>query len=186
MMGDAMITDRIIDGSNDTLTAQMETGLTDVLVTVRRRSDGFYLDWSDITFKASGWTTQSAGMTEVGTTGQYERLLALASVTNLAANDVYIVTINSDTSNLCPQVGEIKAGDWVTNIAAISELLALAGKNRRIKNVVHDSDRNLVSATICGYANASDATNDVNPTITITVTGTSLLGIQSGLLEVES
>jgi hypothetical protein len=178
-----MVTDRIIDGSNDTITAQMETGLTDVLVNVRRRSDGFYLDWSGNTFKASSWTTKSASMSEVGTTGQYERVFSLSTVTNMVANDVYIVTVTSATSDLSPQIGELKAGDWVS---WINDLVSILSVNRRIKNVVHDAAGNLISATVCRYETASDATNDVDPIITVTVAGSALAGFQSTLLEIES
>jgi hypothetical protein len=222
-----MITDRIIDGSNDTITAQMETGLSNVLVEVRRRSDGFYLDWNDDTFKVSGWTTKNAVMTEVGTTGQYERALLLANVVNLTPDDVYVITVIHSTSQYSPQIGELKAGDWVTPIvnnldAPISQaaletsmqavkdktdrmvfdsrsgpgnilaavdftpVLALLGVNRRIKDVVHDSDGNLLSATVCGYETAADAQNDENPILTIAVTGTALAGFQNSLLEVDA
>jgi hypothetical protein len=202
-----MITDRIIDGSNDTITAQMETGLSNVLVNVRRRSDGFYLDWADDTFKASGWTTQNAAMTEVGSTGQYERALLLSNVLNLILDDVYIITVSHVTSRYSPQIGELKAGDWVSNLDApisdtalettaqaikaktdtidFAKLLSLLGVNRRILNTVHDANGNLLSAIIRGYANATDAQNNTNYTIELTVTGTALSGFQNTLLEVE-
>lgn len=37
-------------------------------VGVRRASDGYWWDWNDSTFKAAGWTTRLAAMTETGTT----------------------------------------------------------------------------------------------------------------------
>jgi hypothetical protein len=40
------------------------TGLTDVLLTIRRNSDDYYLDFDDNTFKASGWTTRQKVMGE--------------------------------------------------------------------------------------------------------------------------
>jgi hypothetical protein len=163
---------------------------------------------------------QNAAMTEVGATGQYERALLLSNVLNLTPDDVYVITVTHATSVYSPQVGELKAGDWVDNIdAPISQaalettaqdiktqtdkmafdrdgliyalvdftpILALLGVNRRIKDVVHDTDGNLLSATVCGYANSADAENDENPIITISVTGTAALGFQSALLEVEA
>jgi hypothetical protein len=50
------------------------TGLTDVLLLIRRVSDGFYFDFNDTTFKSSGWTTQEYTMLEIDATyspGQY-------------------------------------------------------------------------------------------------------------------
>jgi hypothetical protein len=227
LVNNRIFTDHIMDYSFPTIMAKMESGLTNVLMNVRRRSDGFWLDFSDDTFKSSGWGVQDAPMTEVGTTGQYERMLLLGNVLNLTPDDSYVVTIHSATSTFSPQIGEYIAGQWVSpimnyldapvsqaaledtaqeilgdtsrmifdsrsgpgNILAVVDwtmVLSMLGVNRRIKDVVHDTDGNLLSATVCGYANASDAQDDINPTITIAVTGEALLGFQSGLLEVES
>jgi hypothetical protein len=112
---------RIQDGQSEVITAVMESGLSDVTLDIRRRSDGFFYDWNDDTFKASGWTTKDGPMTEVGSTGQYERTFDLGAVTNLTADDEYVATVESPTSDFSPQTGEIKAGDYVDNIdAAIS------------------------------------------------------------------
>lgn len=83
------------------------------------------------------------------------------------------------------------SGTWrQTNIsdleADVKKVLMLLGKNKRILNVVHDTDGNLLSATVRGYLNATDAQNDENQVIEINVTGTALAGFQTGLLEVES
>lgn len=48
-------------------------------VAVWRVEDGYYLDWADSTFKASGWTTQYQSLTEIGTTGRYSREVATTS-----------------------------------------------------------------------------------------------------------
>ncbi len=53
-------------------------GLT-VTVAIRRASDGYYLDWNDSTFKASGWTTQNGSMTDLGT-GHYQRTWAVGAL----------------------------------------------------------------------------------------------------------
>jgi hypothetical protein len=221
------MSERNYENYPETVTAVMETGLTDVTVSVRRRSDEFFLDFSDDTFKPSGWTMQKASMTELETSGQYERQILFGNVLNPSPDDEYVITVESPTSLASPQVGEVKAGQWVSliansldapvsqaaleetaqeilgdtsrmifdsrsgpgNILAVVDwtmVLSMLGVNRRIKDVVHDTDGNLISATVCGYANASDAQDDINPTITIAVTGEALLGFQSGLLEVES
>jgi hypothetical protein len=44
------------------------TGHTDVLLTIRRDSDDYYLDFDDDTFKASGWTTRQKVMGEKDST----------------------------------------------------------------------------------------------------------------------
>ena len=44
------------------------TGLTDVLLTIRRDSDDYYLDFDDATFKVSGWTTRQQAMGEKNST----------------------------------------------------------------------------------------------------------------------
>lgn len=112
---------RILDGTAEVITAQMETGLGDVVVNVRRRSNGNYLDWSDDTFKAAGWTTKNGAMAEIGSTGQYELTLDLSVITNLTADDQYVITVESPTSDYSPQIGEIKAGGFIDNIdAAVS------------------------------------------------------------------
>lgn len=41
-----------------------------------------YLDWSDDTFKTSGWTLKNALLTEIGA-GQYQRLLDLSAIPGL-------------------------------------------------------------------------------------------------------
>lgn len=58
-----------------------ETGLTTV-VAIRDTLSGWYLDFSDQTFKAAGWTTKKAAMTELGN-GFYNRDLDLTLITNL-------------------------------------------------------------------------------------------------------
>jgi len=51
------------------------TGKADLFIRVRRGSDNFYLDWDDLLFKSSGWTTLDKPLTEVDATnspGLYE------------------------------------------------------------------------------------------------------------------
>ena len=62
------------------------SGKTDLYVRIRRGSDGFFLDWSDSTFKNSGWTTLDQLLTEqdaVLSQGTYEAILDLSVITNL-------------------------------------------------------------------------------------------------------
>jgi len=43
-------------------------GLADVLLSIRRESDDYYLDFDDMTFKVSGWTTRQQVMAEKDST----------------------------------------------------------------------------------------------------------------------
>ncbi len=83
-------------------------------VAVRRLSDGFYLDWNDATFKASGWTTKNGAMTDKGA-GRYERSLAVTS----AAGTVLLAEY------ACANVGyELSATEEVQVVAALNDLPA--------------------------------------------------------------
>jgi len=96
------------------------TGLTDLYVRVRRFSDGFYLDWNDMTFKSSGWTTLNKLLTELDATnapGLYSVTggLNTGSITNPATDDTYTV-ISLQTPGVTarlPSPAEIKMGRWV-------------------------------------------------------------------------
>ena len=187
---------RIQDGQSEVITAVMESGLLDATVDIRRRSDGFFYDWNDDTFKTSGWTTKDGPMNEVGSTGQYERTLDLGAVTNLTADDEYVATVVSPTSDFSPQTGEIKAGDFVDYLdaavstrssqAEVDKVLALLGQWRKIKPTSHDANGNLLSATISGYDNQTDYDAETNPIITLAVTGTALAGFQDTLISEQS
>lgn len=109
----------ILDGNLDSL-----TGLTDILISIRRVSDGYWYDFSDDTFKNSGWTTRQQAMTETDSTndpGVYHYDFDTSAITNAAANDTY--QINADqspgtTAKNVPQIGELKVGQFVDHIDA--------------------------------------------------------------------
>lgn len=65
-----------------------ETGLS-IVVAVRDTRNGDYLDFSDSTFKAAGWTTKQAALTELGG-GFYNRNLDLTGITNLNTNTKHL------------------------------------------------------------------------------------------------
>lgn len=89
------------------------TGATNIKAKVRRDSDGLYLDWSDMTFKASP-TQLLEDLAEVDATnfpGEYQADLDLPAVTNLNDHDIYQVTVVEDGSSIVanlPQVGEVQ------------------------------------------------------------------------------
>jgi len=67
------------------LTVDQGGGVAGLAATVSIRdgaTDGSYLDFSDMTFKAAGWITKAAALTDLGG-GHYRRALDLTAVTNL-------------------------------------------------------------------------------------------------------
>jgi hypothetical protein len=105
-------------------------GLTDIVVRIRRISDGFYYDWSDDTFKTFGSVvTQDQAMSEVSagaSPGEYQLSTVghvggfnTSTISNPSPNDTYIVTARQDTGITAanvPLIGEIKVGDFVDDI----------------------------------------------------------------------
>lgn len=107
----------ILDASLDPL-----TGKTDILISIRRVSDSFWLDFADNTFKGAGWAIRRQQMIEVDAAtapGEYYHDFDTSAIVNLVDNDDYRIRVDqspgTDARNL-PQVGEIKVGQWVDNI----------------------------------------------------------------------
>lgn len=92
------------------------TGLTDVLLAIRRISDGYYLDFDDNTFKASGWTTRQQQMTEVGATNDAGMYRYDFNTTGFP-DDTYELRTESVTGNNFPQTGELKVGGYEVLLA---------------------------------------------------------------------
>jgi hypothetical protein len=138
--------ERIVDGENETITSWLEPGLNDVVINIRRRSDGYYLDWNDSTFKNSGWTTQNDSMSEVGSTGQYEKIIPFSTITNLTANDNYVITVTSEISKYSPQLCEIKIGQWVDEIIDLLARYTINNVDRNIFGHITYLEKNLEKA----------------------------------------
>jgi len=101
------------------------TGLTDLYVRIRRVSDGFFLDWTGMTFKSTGWTTLNKTLTEASATnapGVYEVTggLNTGAITNVTANDDYqVVPLQTPgTTARLPGPGVISVGKWVDHLDA--------------------------------------------------------------------
>jgi hypothetical protein len=100
------------------------TGLSDIVVSIRRISDDFFYDFSDDTFKTSGWTTKEQTLSEVDATdapGEYAYSWDTSAITNETANDTYVIKVEQsplDAARNVPQYGEIKAGQYVDYIDA--------------------------------------------------------------------
>lgn len=87
------------------------TGLSPT-VAVRRVSDGYYLDWNDDTYKASGWVAKNATLIDLGA-GRYEYTLSVTST----AGTVLAVEYS------CADVGyAIETTDIVQVVAALDDL----------------------------------------------------------------
>lgn len=114
------------------------TGLTNLKLFVQRKSDGFYLDWNDDTFKVRGAVGQmdtvlvpadatgSPGLYHLDEGVHQDSFFDFAALTNKTAGDHYVFTAYQDGApqnavNM-PQVGEVVEGDWLDYIdQAISD-----------------------------------------------------------------
>lgn len=111
-----------LDASRDPV-----TGKSDLLLQIRRVSDGQYYDFNDDTFKAAGWTTRQQALTETDATndpGNYHYDFDTSAITNPTADDTYQMRVDqspgTDVKNL-PATGELHVGQFVDDIdAAIS------------------------------------------------------------------
>jgi len=109
------------------------TGKTDILVSIRRVSDDFFLDFDDYTFKSSGWTARRSAMSEIdaiNAPGEYQENFDTSVIVNAVADDTYEIYVEqfpgTDAKNL-PQVGEIKVGGYVDEIFKIrNHIMALS------------------------------------------------------------
>ncbi len=63
-------------------------------VQLRRTSDGFFLDWSDDTFKNSGWTTLDGPLTDLGG-GQYQRVADLGAIGAVNTDTLVALYVNT-------------------------------------------------------------------------------------------
>jgi hypothetical protein len=116
---------RILSGDTETLVAVMtlagslQTGLSDVLLKIRRTSDDYLYDFNDDTFKASGWTSVTQVMSEVSAAnvpGQYEWDFDTSAITNETADDTYIFSVTCASADNVPQQGELKVDQWVQDL----------------------------------------------------------------------
>jgi hypothetical protein len=106
-----------LDASTDPL-----TGVTDLLIAIQRVSDGFWYDFNDDTFKASGWTTRQLAMIQVSVTlapGEYYYDFDTSSIVSPTANDTYMIYVDQSpgtTVKNVPITGEVKVGQFVDNL----------------------------------------------------------------------
>jgi hypothetical protein len=121
--GSEIITALILDRYLNPLTAK-----DDIKVRIWRLSDGQYLDWSDMQFKAGVSVVKILqALSPIDNTwspGEYKVTFNLASITGVVDDDTYLVTVvqdgDSDAANV-PQIGEIRAGQWVDSLLTKSD-----------------------------------------------------------------
>jgi len=107
-------------------------GLSDVYLRIRRISDGWFLDFADNTFKASGHVQPEVTMAEVDGTndpGKYYYAFATAGF----PDDSYQLRASCSSAANFPQVGELKVGDYVDNLdASVAAVQNMVADTRRI------------------------------------------------------
>jgi hypothetical protein len=114
----------IDDGSTEPIYLLSEprtTGLTDIMLSIRRASDGYWLDHADHTFKASGWSTRTIAMTAIDATyapGVYQYLFDTSLLTNAVVPDRYLVHVvnTSEVLTNLPWDDEITVGLGLSSI----------------------------------------------------------------------
>jgi hypothetical protein len=127
----------------------MLTGQTNVLVSIRRRSDDAWLDFDDGAFKAAGWTTRQQAMTELDATndaGVYYYNFSTAG----RDDDVYEVRIEHATASNAPQIGEIKIS---------------VDRDEVYQSFTYDSTSNSIIANIWLADRSLDLVNQSNATL---------------------
>jgi len=95
------------------------TGLSDVKLEIRRRSDGKYFDFSDETFKSSGWTTRQGVMTELDATnsaGAYYYDFDTTGHSAAYTEEDYFIRVTSASGGGVPNEGELHVGGYVNQI----------------------------------------------------------------------
>ncbi len=116
-----METTRIQNGNTERIVAvaindsgYFVTGLTDVLLKIRRDSDNKYLDFSDNTFKASGWVSLTQQMAELDA-ANYPGRYSYDFDTTGFTDDTYRLIATSVSAEKFED-GELKVGGYVDNL----------------------------------------------------------------------
>jgi hypothetical protein len=104
-----------------------------------------YLDWSDLTFKTSGWTTKAQPLTEVGN-GHYTTSLDVAGLTGASSGDVLaaeytiddgaeVVGVASDTITISSAPSRLKE-IWQILGLDLNEPLSVTATDRNAGTVI--------------------------------------------------
>jgi hypothetical protein len=159
--------------------AQFLSGLTDVLIQISRKSDGYFLDFYDNIFKNSGWINQTYQMVEVANlVGSY----FYDFDTTGFDDDIYFIRVTSATAKSSPWEGELRVGGLIDELSTkadietleviLQRLLGLNKENQRILHPIYNEASLLTSATIKIYSTASDCNIDSNAIATYSMVAT--------------
>ncbi len=120
------------------------TGATDCEISIWRRSDEFFYDWSDETFKSRATVSDlQKPLTEVdatGAPGMYNLDTAphakgwdTSQITNVTADDTYVVQFFETTGSdfVIPPPIEIKVDQWIADIPADVFAFDISGNANR-------------------------------------------------------
>ncbi len=170
---------RIIDGDTERIETQALddaedplTGVTDLLISIRRVSDDFYYDFNDNTFKSTGWTTRRQAMTELDATndpGLYYYDFDTSAITNEAADDTYMVRVEQSpgtTVENLPQSGEIKVDQWPKDI--IDDVATVDGVVDDILVDTNEMQSKLPTNNIMGSSDKADHDGEIGDILTDT------------------
>src|SRR3990167_5048518 len=111
---DERIMATMIDGNGALL-----TGSTSVILTIQREIDDYYFDFSDGSFKNSGWTSSGQPMTELDATGMagtYYYDWDTANIGTQGSQRNYLFRAYHATASNSPQEGELKLGGWIDSV----------------------------------------------------------------------
>lgn len=101
------------------------TGLTDLLLSIRRLSDDFWFDFADLTFKNAGWTTRQLAMSEVSaalSAGEYLYPFNTSTIVNSIGADVYYARVDQSPGTNCknvPQDHEIRVREFTADYVVV-------------------------------------------------------------------
>ncbi|MCZ6602491.1 MAG: hypothetical protein O6952_05750 [Planctomycetota bacterium] len=120
-----MVTERYRSGATIPFTSEEQidlagvalSALGDVLVRIRRFSDGQFYDFDDDTFKAAAHVDIDLTLVAIATMpGFYEGEWDTSLITNEVADDQYLIEINSVTSATRRAIGMAYLGDFVAPV----------------------------------------------------------------------
>lgn len=103
-------------------TGKPRIGETTITIRIERESDGWFLDFADMTFKGSGWAILNQSVVEVDATnlaGVYGWVggFDFSAITNKIANDDYTIYPDGGSGPaVLSNPGVIQEGDWVDEI----------------------------------------------------------------------
>jgi hypothetical protein len=88
------------------------SGMTDLYSSIRRKSDGRWLDFSDNTFKVSGWTSRRQLMAEFDPSLSPGFYRFVFDTSSFVSSDTYVISIEQVPPSVFPRivVGELRVG----------------------------------------------------------------------------